>query len=87
MPKIRSSSDLRNNYNEISEFCHKYNEPVFLTKNGQGDLAVMSIESYEMLLGRQELYNLLEQGYDDVKNGRVISAEVAFKEVESILNE
>ncbi|MCL2320616.1 MAG: type II toxin-antitoxin system Phd/YefM family antitoxin [Oscillospiraceae bacterium] len=87
MPEIRSSSDLRNNYNEISEFCHEYREPVFLTKNGQGDLAVMSIEAYEMLIGRQELYNLLEQGYDDVKNGRVISAEVAFKEVETILNE
>ena len=87
MPEIRSSSDLRNNYNEISEFCHTYSEPVFLTKNGQGDLAVMSIEAYEQLLGRQELYNLLEQGYDDVKNGRVVSAEVAFKEVEAILNE
>ena len=43
MPSIRPSSDLRNNYNEISEFCHRYNEPVYITKNGAGDLAVMSI--------------------------------------------
>jgi|GEM_PF-3094685 len=42
MPNIRPSSDLRNKYNEISEFCHKYSEPVFIMKNGQGDLAVMS---------------------------------------------
>ena len=47
MPTIRSSADLRNSYNEISTFCHKYSEPVFITKNGKGDLAVMSIEAYE----------------------------------------
>ncbi len=47
MPTIKSSADLRNNYNEISTFCHTYPEPVFITKNGKGDLAVMSIEAYE----------------------------------------
>lgn len=55
MPNIRPSADLRNSYNEISEFCHKYSEPVFITKNGKGDLAVMSIETYERLCGRLEL--------------------------------
>ncbi|NMA04283.1 MAG: type II toxin-antitoxin system Phd/YefM family antitoxin, partial [Clostridiales bacterium] len=45
MPVIRSSTDLRNNYNEISAFCNKSREPVFITRNGQGDLAVMSIET------------------------------------------
>ncbi|GHV47214.1 hypothetical protein AGMMS49546_36580 [Spirochaetia bacterium] len=44
MPAIRKSADLRNAYGEISEFCHKYWEPVFITKDGAGDLAVMSIE-------------------------------------------
>ena len=47
MPTIKSSADLRNNYNEISTYCHNYPEPVFITKNGKGDLAVMSIEAYE----------------------------------------
>ena len=47
MPNIRSSADLRNSYNEISTFCHDYGEPVFITKNGKGDLVVMSIEAYE----------------------------------------
>ena len=42
MPSIRPSSDLRNNYNEISEFCNRSNEPVFITKNGSGDLVVLS---------------------------------------------
>ena len=69
MPNIRSSADLRNGYNEISSFCHKYGEPVFITKNGKGDLAVMSIEAYEQLLGRFELYGLLQEGMEDVQKG------------------
>ena len=67
MPTIRSSADLRNGYNEISSFCHQYGEPVFITKNGKGDLAVLSIEAYEQLLGRFELYGLLQEGLDDIK--------------------
>lgn len=70
MPNIRSSTDLRNNYNEISTFCHESREPVFVTKNGQGDLAVMSIETYEMLSGKLELYHLLDEGRAAVMGGR-----------------
>lgn len=69
MPNIKSSADLRNNYNEISTFCHSYSEPVFITKNGKGDLAVMSIETYETLIGRFELYGLIQEGMEDVKTG------------------
>lgn len=69
MPTIKSSADLRNNYNEISTFCHNYTEPVFITKNGKGDLAVMSIEAYEMLTSRFELYEQLKIGLDDIANG------------------
>lgn len=58
MPKIRSSAELRNSYNEISTFCHDYSEPVFITKNGKGDFAVMSIEAYEQLVGRFELLSI-----------------------------
>jgi hypothetical protein len=47
MPNIRPSAYLRNNYNEVSEFCHSKMEPVFITINGHGDLAVLSIEAYE----------------------------------------
>lgn len=70
MPNIKSSTDLRNNYNEISTFCHESREPIFITKNGQGDLAVMSIETYEMLSGKFELYRLLDEGRAAVKGGR-----------------
>ena len=73
MPTIKSSADLRNNYNEISTFCHNYPEPVFITKNGKGDLAVMSIEAYEEIKGRLELYSLIQTGLDEEKNNKVKS--------------
>lgn len=49
MPKIKPVSDLRNNFSEISRIVHEDNEPVFLTKNGYGDMVVMSIEQYEVI--------------------------------------
>lgn len=85
MPSIRPSSDLRNKYNEVSEFCHKYSEPVYITKNGQGDLVVMSIDTYEKLAGKYELYKLLDEGLEDVKNKRVIKAMEAFKQIEDVI--
>lgn len=87
MPKIRPSSDLRNKYNEISEFCHKYSEPVYITKNGTGDLAVMSIEVFEKLVGKFELYKLLSEGIDAMKHNKVVSAEDAFEKIEREVNE
>ena len=70
MPIIKSSADLRNSYNDISSICHTYHEPVFITKNGKGDLAVMSIEAYEALIGKTELYDLIKEGLDDVVKGK-----------------
>lgn len=81
MPTIRPSADLRNNYNEISDFCHSFSEPVFITKNGKGDLAVMSIEAYEKMQAKLELYALLEQGLDDVRTGNVRSLSAAFSDI------
>lgn len=49
MPQIRPITDLRNT-NEISEICHARREPIFITKNGYGDLVVMSIETYESMV-------------------------------------
>ena len=49
MPQIRPISDLRNNFAEISRIVHETPEPVFLTKNGYGDMVVMSVELFEQL--------------------------------------
>ena len=69
MPRIQSSTDLRNKYNEISSFCRESREPVFITKNGQGDLVVMSVETFEMLSGKLDLYRLLDEGRTAAKAG------------------
>ena len=83
MPNIRSSADLRNRYNEISQFCHQYGEPVFITKNGKGDLAVLSIEAYEQLLGRFELYGLLQEGMEDIQSGNTRPFSDAMKDIKA----
>lgn len=83
MPNIKSSADLRNNYNEISTFCHSYSEPVFITKNGKGDLAVMSIETYEQLVGKFELYGLIQEGMEDVRMGNTRPFSEAMTDIRS----
>lgn len=85
MPEIRPSSDLRNSYNEISAFCHDNGEPVYITKNGKGDLAVMSINTYEKLVGKFELYKLLNEGMRDVREGNVRPTDVVFDEIKRAL--
>lgn len=54
MPQIRPITDLRNT-NEISELCHAKKEPIFITKNGYGDLVIMSIETFDSMLEDREL--------------------------------
>lgn len=61
---IKPSAAIRQNYNEIAEMCRKTAQPVFLTKNGEGDLVVMDMETYnrreKMLLLREELLRVEE---------------------------
>jgi prevent-host-death family protein len=59
MPLIRPISDLRNRAMEISELCHSENQPVFITRNGKGDMVVMSQAHYERLQSVIELYQKL----------------------------
>ena len=81
MPAIRASADLRNKYSEISAYCHATNEPVFITRNGQGDLAVMSIAQYDQLLEKVNLYSKLAEGLKDIKEGRVDSFDSAMTDI------
>ena len=81
---IRPSSDLRNNYNEISTICHQTNTPVYITKNGVGDLAVMSIELYELLTDKHLLYKELEKGILSLDRGKKFSEEEVYEELDKI---
>lgn len=59
MPVIKPISDLRNKANEISELAHKSNEPIFITKNGEGDMVVMSMAQYSRLQLKIDLFSKL----------------------------
>ncbi|MCL2401090.1 MAG: type II toxin-antitoxin system Phd/YefM family antitoxin [Oscillospiraceae bacterium] len=69
MPNIRPISDLRNNSNEISEFCRSSREPVFITKNGVGDMVVLSLETYERQQAQLELYVKLAEAEVEIASG------------------
>lgn len=82
MPTIRPSADLRNKYNEISQFCHDTQEAVFITKNGVGDLAVLDIKAYEVLVGKAELRAMLQKSLGEAKRGEGKSVGEVFSELE-----
>jgi prevent-host-death family protein len=69
MPTIRPISDLRNNSNEISEFCRTSREPVFITKNGVGDMVVLSIEMFEHQQAQLDLYAKLAEAEAEIASG------------------
>ncbi|MGB4439982.1 MAG: type II toxin-antitoxin system Phd/YefM family antitoxin [Sedimentibacter sp.] len=61
MPQIRPVTDLRNKFSDISRIVHEKAEPVFLTKNGYGDMVVMSIETYEKMNMDNIIYEKLKE--------------------------
>lgn len=68
MPHIRPVSDLRNKFADISRVVHETSEPVFLTKNGYGDMVVMSIEAYERKQFESEIYFKLKEAELEAKS-------------------
>lgn len=69
MPSIRPISDLRNSANEISDFCRQTREPVFITRNGTGDMVVMNIEEYERNQALIDLYGKLAVAEQEIAAG------------------
>jgi hypothetical protein len=84
MPVIKESVDFGNSYFNISEFCHKYQEPVIITRNGESDLAVMNIGIYEEITGIRNLINLLEEADNDIENGNFLTEEEMDKKLDLI---
>lgn len=69
MPIIKPISDLRNKSNEISELAHDSNEPIFITRNGEGDLVVMSMAYYSKLQLKLELLGKLSIAQNQKASG------------------
>lgn len=78
MPKIIPIRDLKNT-TAISERCHAVGEPIFVTKNGYGDMVVMSIEAYDERMRMLDVYAKLASAEQQVASGQVLSAEDSLK--------
>jgi prevent-host-death family protein len=84
MPIIKPITDLKTKTAEISALAKKANEPIFLTKNGEGDLVVMSIDYYHAELRRQELVRkLMEAEFERASGAPTFSQDEVFTELRS----
>lgn len=80
MPQIIPIRDLKNT-SEISERCHATTEPIFVTKNGYGDMVLMSMETYEAKMRMLEIHTKLAQAEEQIRAGQVRPAEDALQEL------
>jgi prevent-host-death family protein len=88
MPQIRPVSDLRNNFAEISRIVHETSEPVFLTKNGYGDMVVMSMDAFERRQFDSEIYLKLKEAEIEAKTtGKRYSHKEVFAELREQLTQ
>ena len=79
MPQIIPIKDLKNT-SEISDMCHKTDEPIYVTKNGYGDMVIMSMESYESTMKQLTLYKDIEISERQIELGQVKDARAALGE-------
>lgn len=79
MPQIIPIKDLKNT-SEISEMCHKTDEPIYITKNGYGDMVIMSMEIFENTMSRISMYQDIEVSEAQIASGEVKDARTALRE-------
>lgn len=88
MNSIRPVSDLRNNFAEISKLVHETAQPVFLTKNGYGDMVVLSMEAYDNLQFESEVYFKLQAAEKEAELTAVrFSSKDVLKAIKEAINE
>jgi len=85
--QIRPSAEIRKNYNEISELCKRTGEPVYLTKNGSGDLVVMDIEAFARRESMLKLKEKLMQSEIDIQKERTYSEDETVSAMRKVVAE
>lgn len=78
MPQIIPIKDLKNTA-EISELCHKSAEPIYITKNGYGDMVIMSMEIYEQTMRQLNVYRELEVSEKQIQERSVKDARASLE--------
>jgi prevent-host-death family protein len=85
MPRIIPIRDLKNT-SEISQMCRESNEPIFITKNGYGDMVIMSMEMYKEKMFMLDVYDKLIAAEEQLKEGKVLEGEVSLKRIREKYN-
>ena len=80
MPHIIPIRDLKNT-SEISDLCQKAAEPIYITKNGYGDMVIMSMEVYEGIMRKVNVYNDLEISRQQIASGKTKDARESIKAI------
>ncbi|MDD7048077.1 MAG: type II toxin-antitoxin system Phd/YefM family antitoxin [Lachnospiraceae bacterium] len=80
MPQIIPIKDLKDTA-KVSEMCHKSADPIFVTKNGYGDMVLMSMETFEEMHQKEQLYRELEISENEIRGGKTRSAREALSDV------
>ena len=80
MPQIIPIRDLKNT-GEISLKCHSSDEPIFITKNGYGDMVIMSLETYEKSMFLSTVYGKLEEAEKQFIEGKVLDGDASLKSI------
>lgn len=80
MPRIIPINNLKRT-GEVSEMCHNSEEPVFITKNGYGDMVIMSIETYQRDLAISEVFHKFAKAEKQIENGEIEEARAVFEKL------
>lgn len=80
MPQIIPIKDLKNT-SEISDMCHRSEEPIYITKNGYGDMVIMSMETYESVMYRRSVYRDVELSEQQIESGQIKNARTSLSEM------
>ena len=85
MPRIIPIKDLKNT-SEISEMCQEATEPIYITKNGYGDMVIMSVKMYEEKLYMLDVYNKLAAAEAQIAKGQVMDGDASIKNIREKYN-
>ena len=85
MPRIIPIKDLKNT-SEISQMCQEATEPIYITKNGYGDMVIMSVKMYEEKLYMLDIYNKLAAAEAQIAKGKVLDSDVSLKSLRAKYN-
>lgn len=85
MPRIIPIRDLKNT-SEISQMCQEATEPIYITKNGYGDMVIMSVKMYEEKLFMLDVYNKLAAAEAQIAEGKVLDGDTSLKSIREKYN-